>query len=58
MFAEEKFHYPDEEGKRPSVPRKDDMPPMGLKTTKNFINQVDQWELFNHIYVTRSVVHA
>lgn len=37
--AEQKFHYPDEEAKRPAVPRKDDMPPMGLKTTKNFINQ-------------------
>ncbi|CAH1789662.1 unnamed protein product [Owenia fusiformis] len=32
-----KFSYPDEERKRPNVPRKDDQPLMGLRTTKNFI---------------------
>jgi len=31
------FHYPDEERKRPTVPKRDDQPIMGLKTTKNFI---------------------
>jgi len=34
----EKYHYPDEERKRPPVPRAQDAPPlMGMKTTKNFI---------------------
>ena len=34
----EKYHYPDEERKRPPVPRAKDAPPlMGIKTTKNFI---------------------
>ncbi|CAL1530970.1 unnamed protein product [Lymnaea stagnalis] len=34
----EEFHYPDENRKRPPVPKKDELPLMGLKTTKNFIN--------------------
>ncbi|KAK3587935.1 hypothetical protein CHS0354_014450 [Potamilus streckersoni] len=33
----DEFHYPDEKRRRPPVPKKDDMPLMGLKTTKNFI---------------------
>lgn len=33
------FHYPDEDRKRPTVPKPDDKPLMGLKTTKNFITQ-------------------
>nr|KAG5709343.1 hypothetical protein BaRGS_029192 [Batillaria attramentaria] len=33
----EKFAYPDENSRRPPVPKKDDRPLMGLKTTKNFI---------------------
>jgi len=34
----EKYHYPDEDRKRPAVPRAKDAPPlMGIKTTKNFI---------------------
>ena len=37
-FSADKFHYPDEERKRPAVPRAKDAPPlMGIKTTKNFI---------------------
>jgi len=35
----EKFTYPDEDRKRPSVPKPQDAPLHGLKTTKNFINQ-------------------
>lgn len=31
------FKYPDEERKRPSVPKKQEQPLMGLKTNKNFI---------------------
>lgn len=31
------FHYPDEDRKKPDVPKKEDQPLMGLKTTKNFI---------------------
>jgi len=33
------FHYPDEDSKRPLVPRKEDRPIMGIKTTKDFIKQ-------------------
>ena len=55
MFVvEQKFHYPDEDAKRPSVPRKDDVPAMGLKTTKNFINQV---RVQHVIEATRSEVN-
>lgn len=36
-FAETEFHYPDEDRSRPPVPKHDDKPLMGLKTTKNFI---------------------
>lgn len=32
-----KFTYPDEARRRPAVPRRDDQPLMGLKTTKDFI---------------------
>ena len=38
MISAEKYHYPDEERKRPAVPKAKDSPPlMGIKTTKNFI---------------------
>jgi len=33
------FAYVDADRKRPAVPKKDDLPIMGLKTTKNFITQ-------------------
>jgi len=33
------FAYADADRKRPPVPKKDDLPIMGLKTTKNFITQ-------------------
>jgi len=33
------FKYSDDERRKPNVPRKDDRPIMGLKTTKNFITQ-------------------
>lgn len=33
------FQYPDADRKRPSVPRREDQPIMGLKTTKDFIKQ-------------------
>lgn len=36
--SKEEFKYPDEERRRPAVPKKDDTPLMGLKTTKNFIS--------------------
>ncbi|XP_059179309.1 enkurin-like [Physella acuta] len=32
------FRYPDEERKKPAIPKKDEAPLMGLKTNKNFIN--------------------
>lgn len=35
--AKNKFIYQDDERKRPLVPRRDDQPLMGMKTTKNFI---------------------
>lgn len=34
-----KFNYPDEQRRKPLVPKKEDMPIMGLKTNKNFITQ-------------------
>lgn len=34
----ESFKYHDDDRKRPSVPKKDDTPLLGLKTTKNFIS--------------------
>lgn len=37
--AKEKFHYPDNEPRRPPVPRAGDAPIMGIKTNKNFITQ-------------------
>ena len=40
MFSfQESFKYPDEERRKPAVPRPQDQPIMGLKTTKNFITQ-------------------
>jgi len=33
------FHYPDEDRKRPAIPKPEEKPLMGLKTTKNFITQ-------------------
>lgn len=36
-ISEVEFQYPDADRKRPDVPKKDDQPLMGLKTTKNFI---------------------
>ncbi|XP_030846791.1 enkurin [Strongylocentrotus purpuratus] len=33
-----KFSYPDEETKRPAVPKRDEKPLMGLKSNKNFVN--------------------
>ena len=36
-FAEVEFHYTDEERKRPEVPKKEEQPLMGLKSTKDFI---------------------
>ena len=38
-FSGKEFQYPDAERKRPAVPKPDDKPIMGLKTTKNFITQ-------------------
>ncbi|XP_071112020.1 enkurin-like [Haliotis cracherodii] len=35
--TKQEYKYPDEERKKPPVPKKDDKPLMGLKTTKNFI---------------------
>lgn len=37
-MSEECFHYPDEDRKKPPIPSKDDVPLMGVKTTKNFIS--------------------
>ncbi|XP_061185691.1 enkurin-like [Saccostrea echinata] len=34
---DQQFHYPDENRRRPPVPKVDDKPLMGLKTSKNFI---------------------
>ena len=34
---DQQFKYPDEDRRRPQVPRRDDKPLMGLKTSKNFI---------------------
>ncbi|CAH1237787.1 ENKUR [Branchiostoma lanceolatum] len=33
----QEFHYPDEDSRRPAVPRKEEKPLMGLQTNKNFI---------------------
>uniref|UniRef100_A0A0B6ZXA2 Enkurin domain-containing protein n=1 Tax=Arion vulgaris TaxID=1028688 RepID=A0A0B6ZXA2_9EUPU len=33
----ESFHYSDDDKKKPPIPKKNDVPLMGLKTTKNFI---------------------
>jgi len=33
------FKYPDDESRRPAVPKQTDKPVMGLRTTKNFITQ-------------------
>jgi len=33
------FKYPDSEHRKPPVPRPDDRPVMGLRTTKNFVTQ-------------------
>lgn len=33
------FKYPDDDRKKPSVPRRDEQPILGLKTTKDFIKQ-------------------
>lgn len=37
-FSESNFKYP-EENRRPPVPKQNEKPMMGLKTTKNFITQ-------------------
>merc|ERR1711976_234496 len=37
--GEKKFEYPDESRKKPPVPKQQDKPIMGLKTTKDFIKQ-------------------
>ena len=36
-FEEGEFKYPDE--RRPAVPKQNEKPMMGLKTTKNFVTQ-------------------
>ncbi|XP_046545897.1 enkurin-like [Haliotis rubra] len=35
--TKQEYNYPDEDRKKPPVPKKDDKPLMGLKTTKNFL---------------------
>jgi len=39
LSEKKKFEYPDNDRKRPPVPKQQDKPIMGLKTTKNFIKQ-------------------
>lgn len=39
LAQKEPFKYTDDEAKKPSVPKRDERPIMGLKTTKNFITQ-------------------
>jgi len=39
MGEKKPFTYPDTDSRRPPIPRKDDRPIMGIKTTKDFIKQ-------------------
>merc|ERR1712226_902640 len=39
LAPKEGFQYPDNDSKKPAVPKRDERPIMGLKTTKNFITQ-------------------
>ncbi len=39
IFIETGFAYPDADSKKPPVPRRDEAPVHGIRTTKNFITQ-------------------
>lgn len=39
MFAAKQFQYPDSEQRKPPVPRPNDRPVMGLRSTKNFVTE-------------------